>query len=520
MKKGDAIDVWIIDHALGQGGMGSVYRCHNRNAPRILAAIKVLDPTLRRSEGAKARFVREAEILYALDHPNVVKVRGVRMDVSTPYLEMEFVDGTDLETKLSSGAFSIPIATTLTMQLVDALAHVHSKGVQHRDIKPSNLIVQGADRIKLVDFGIATESDAAKLTLGNQAFGSVSYVPPEWLSTNVDPTLWDIYAAGLVIGELFTGRQAFPLYPEATLNQEVHRIIREKENMAALELPPRFPDPIRELVREMTRADPKRRLSDLRQAVSILNGAPEPQARPVQIVVAAPPEPASHTMLPEDEPAPSTPPASTVNTDPPLPRTPTVPNLGKTLVPRDASSIPGLKIPTRPVEARRSNTHGPVKPVTIRPPEARPPLSPPVQRIQRWRPSLPGSSEPTNGDPSYSSARSRTATWLEVRWESAERFRHTCGTQLINYVLVLPRAGGSPPTEGAIRALLSHGNVHIDCPATVQVATVSAVTYRLELDHRQLETLHRWLAVPPRISSDPRRDLARDDSLPPGGGTR
>ena len=103
LNPGDEIDIWVVERALGQGGMGSVYRCHNREARRILAAIKVLDPSVSRVPSAKARFVREAEILFRLDHPGIVKVRNVRMEIDTPYLEMEFVDGVGLNERIGDG---------------------------------------------------------------------------------------------------------------------------------------------------------------------------------------------------------------------------------------------------------------------------------------------------------------------------------------------------------------------------------------------------------------------------------
>ena len=103
LQQGDEIDIWVVEHPLGQGGMGSVYRCHNRSAKRILAAIKTLDPRLNRVASAKARFVREAEILFALEHPNIVKVRNVRMDAELPYIEMEFVSGHSLEAQIRQG---------------------------------------------------------------------------------------------------------------------------------------------------------------------------------------------------------------------------------------------------------------------------------------------------------------------------------------------------------------------------------------------------------------------------------
>ena len=99
-KPGDTIDAWTVERQLGSGGMGSVYLCRNRGARRILAAVKVLDSRLDASPKVRARFVREAELLFSLQHPNIVKVRNVRMDATPPYLEMEFVEGPNLDAVL------------------------------------------------------------------------------------------------------------------------------------------------------------------------------------------------------------------------------------------------------------------------------------------------------------------------------------------------------------------------------------------------------------------------------------
>ena len=125
LKPGDTIDIWVVDRALGQGGMGSVYRCHNREAKRILAAVKVLDARFGRQDIAKARFIREAEILFSLDHPHIVKVRNVRMDLELPYLEMEFIDGVNLETRMHEGPMSPAVALPLFRQVADALRYLH-----------------------------------------------------------------------------------------------------------------------------------------------------------------------------------------------------------------------------------------------------------------------------------------------------------------------------------------------------------------------------------------------------------
>lgn len=245
--------------------MGSVYRCHNREAKRILAAVKVLDQSLQRVPHAKARFIREAEILFELDHPHIVKVRNVRMDLATPYIEMEFVDGESLEDRIRSGPMTPAEALPLFRQVADALVYLHARGIRHRDIKPSNLLVVGGHDVKLVDFGIATEADAATLTERGQTFGSVPYAPPEWLDPeHLDPVRWDIYSAGVVFHELLTGRPAFPMGGQGTQKQWVVHVMAAKQNHPPLDPGPNLPVKLRRLIRDMTRASWQERLEDVR----------------------------------------------------------------------------------------------------------------------------------------------------------------------------------------------------------------------------------------------------------------
>ena len=210
LQPGEAIDIWVVEAALGSGGMGSVYRCHNRTATRIMAAIKVLEGGLHRHPEAQKRFVREAEILHALDHPNIVKVRNVRSESEPPYIEMEFVAGESLDERLRRGPLPYPEAVQFMRQCADALAYLHDKAIRHRDIKPANLLVQKDGRVKLVDFGLAVEQDHTRITQAGMAFGTVSYAPPEWITPDtLDPAKWDIYALGVVFYELLTLRSPY-----------------------------------------------------------------------------------------------------------------------------------------------------------------------------------------------------------------------------------------------------------------------------------------------------------------------
>lgn len=451
LKAGDVIDVWIVDRPLGRGGFGSVYRCRNKSAARILAAVKVLDESLGRSTDAQARFVREAEILFGLDHPNIVKVRNVRMDGATPYLEMEFVDGIDLERRLQRGPIALPDALPLFEQVADALAYLHRQGVRHRDVKPGNIVLRKDGSLKLVDFGIATEGDGAFPGGGDSAFGSLAYVPPEWREADIDHVRWDVYAAGLVFWEVLTGREAFPVRDGAALEEEVARVLGEKQRAPFLALPG-FPSALSALVADMTRAAPAERLGSF----------DEVRARLLAV-------------------------RAEVDADPTRPLGP--PALTRTDPGEAARGRAGATAVTLPNPAH--DTLVPASPAPAGDPlSVEPALEPPT-----WRSSLPGATPPRGGDPSFAVARSKRASWLEVRWSSPDRFREWCTTQLLNYTLVLPAGPDVLPTRGPIRVLLSHEDVQIDCAASVQAEGPAAVSYRLELDLPQIERLRRWIAT-------------------------
>ncbi len=271
MEPGQVIDIWVVEKAIGSGGMGSVYRCYNKHAPRILAAIKTLDPAVRRLGESEARFVREAEILFSVDHPSVVKVRNVRLDLDTPYLEMEFVEGESIENRLCRGPMPQPEAVALAMQLLDALAYLHSKGIRHRDIKPSNLLINRHGRLKLVDFGLATEADMAKITRADSTFGTVSYAPPEWIRPDtLHPEQWDVYASGVVLWEMLTSKVAFEGEPNVDPRQQAFLIMTKKQGHPPLDPGEGFDAGLRALIREMTDSDPAKRTRSAKDALDRL----------------------------------------------------------------------------------------------------------------------------------------------------------------------------------------------------------------------------------------------------------
>ncbi|MCA9568326.1 MAG: protein kinase, partial [Myxococcales bacterium] len=263
----------MVEKALGAGGMGSVYRCHNHDAPRIRAAVKVLETTARSARGARERFVREAELTFQIDHPNVVKVRNIRIEHDPPYLEMEFVEGRSLEDRLQTGAVPLDEALDLAHQLARAVAYLHSRGIRHRDIKPANILIDARGTLKLVDFGLALEAGTDRITAENSSFGTVSYAPPEWVDPDrLDPAAWDMYAVGVVFYEMLTGGVAFPISGTGSARQQAMQVIVGKQGHPPLDPGEPFSDELRGLVRALTNADPTRRLVDARHLVRILDG--------------------------------------------------------------------------------------------------------------------------------------------------------------------------------------------------------------------------------------------------------
>ncbi len=274
LQNGDLIDIWVVEKPLGAGGMGSVYRCHNRSALRILAAIKVLEGNLRKYPEAEARFIREAEILFGLDHPNIVKVRNIRTDVDPPYLEMEFVEGRSLEDKLARGALPVDEAVSIMRQLTDAISHLHAKGIRHRDIKPANVVVRDDGTVKLVDFGLAMESDVTRITQQGISFGTVSYAPPEWINPDkLDPALWDLYAAGVVFYEMLTGKVAFGVSGQGNARQQALQVMMAKQGHTPLDPGDAAPTAYREIVKGLTDPDPAARTQTADEVLRALDRA-------------------------------------------------------------------------------------------------------------------------------------------------------------------------------------------------------------------------------------------------------
>ncbi len=200
---------------IGEGGMGAVYRAHDESLERDVA-IKVLPAGLLEDEGARKRFRQEALALAKLNHPNIEAVYEFSTQDANDFLVMEFVPGVTLSDKLAAGPLPEKDVVRLATQFAEGLAAAHEQNIIHRDLKPGNLRLTPDGRLKILDFGLAKlvrpRGDAAVtegVTHTHAVSGTLPYMAPEQLRGAAADARSDIYAAGVVLYEMATGKRPF-----------------------------------------------------------------------------------------------------------------------------------------------------------------------------------------------------------------------------------------------------------------------------------------------------------------------
>jgi tetratricopeptide (TPR) repeat protein len=230
LKAGTRLGPYEIVARIGTGGMGEVYRARDTRLHRPVA-IKILHRTFT-SPAARERFQREARAASALNHPNICVIYDVGEADGLPYLVMELLDGRTLRERIGTKPLHIPEALALSIQVADALDAAHSQGIVHRDIKPDNIFVTDRGHAKVLDFGLARQSQPADpeaqteemLTAPGSAVGTIAYMSPEQArGQNVDARS-DLWSLGVVLYEMATGARPFhgptsPMVFDALLNK-------------------------------------------------------------------------------------------------------------------------------------------------------------------------------------------------------------------------------------------------------------------------------------------------------------
>lgn len=275
-----------IDGALGRGGMGSVWRAHHADLGTV-RAIKVLDPVLARDESVVARFVQEARIQLELDHPNIARTENFSREPLA--IVSEYVEGRSLAAVIAaeSGPITLERVLSLMDQIVAGVGHAHDKGIVHRDLKPSNVMVTVDGTVKLLDFGIAKVLDGSQHTRTGATIGTPEYMSPEQIqgSKDIDERS-DVYALGVILYQLLTGRVPFQLRPDCSNDFAVRRSHVDESPPDPRALNPALPQLAADVALRALSKAPAERFKSTRDMAEALTAL---RSLPVATLAAAPP---------------------------------------------------------------------------------------------------------------------------------------------------------------------------------------------------------------------------------------
>ena len=219
---GERIDAFELEHSIGVGGMGAVFRALDTPLERHVA-LKVLPPEQARDPEVVQRFYQEGRAAASLDHENIARVYTIGHDGRYHYIAFEYIEGTTVRQRVEQhGPLPVSEAVNYTLQIADALVHAAERGVVHRDIKPSNIIVTPHGRAKLVDMGLARRFERGVddgLTQSGMTLGTFDYISPEQARDPRDVDVRsDLYSLGCTLFHMLTGR---PPFPEGTVLQKL-----------------------------------------------------------------------------------------------------------------------------------------------------------------------------------------------------------------------------------------------------------------------------------------------------------
>jgi len=205
---GKTVAQYRILDKLGQGGMGVVYRAEDTNLKRPVA-LKFLLPRALGGGEERTRFIHEARAAASLNHPNICTVHEIGEYDGEPFIAMEFVEGRSLSSLIAEGPLKLDRAVDVAKQVAEGLNEAHANGVVHRDVKSDNIMVTGAGRAKIMDFGLAAAVGQTRLTGEGATVGTVAYMSPEQTRGERVDGRSDIWSLGAVMYEMITGRQPF-----------------------------------------------------------------------------------------------------------------------------------------------------------------------------------------------------------------------------------------------------------------------------------------------------------------------
>ena len=280
LAPGSCLDSYEIVAPLGAGGMGEVYRARDATLKRDVA-VKVLPEYWSRDPERLRRFEQEAQATAALNHPNIVSIFHVGRHEGSPYIVTELLQGETLRERLRKGPMRLREVLDYGRELARGLAAAHDAGIVHRDLKPENTWITKDGRIKILDFGLA-KFDLAKTASADgatvsgqrsspgQVLGTVGYMSPEQVRGQIADARSDIFAAGVVLYEMLTGKPAFR---KATAADTMSAILNE-DPLSVSQIAPNVPPGLQRVVTRCLAKNPAQRIqhaSDLEFALEALS---------------------------------------------------------------------------------------------------------------------------------------------------------------------------------------------------------------------------------------------------------
>ncbi len=311
-------NTYRIEKLLGQGGMGAVFRAQDVALNRAVA-IKVMHSHIAQQQGFRERFMQEARAIAALDHPGIVQIYAFSRDPTLLYIVMAFIPGQNLQDWLHllserGMVLALPESLAIVEQVSDALGYAHARGVFHRDIKPGNVILRPLEpgqtdpfglgfHPMLTDFGLAKLSEGGIMSMPGTSMGTPAYMAPEQCEGGDIDGRADIYALGIVLYEMVTGRLPFEVH---TLTEAIRAHTKEPPPPPR-SVDPEIPSQVEEIILKALAKSPGDRYQNAGELRSALDAARVSLARPAEHTMTAgtpAPKASLATMVSREQPQP------------------------------------------------------------------------------------------------------------------------------------------------------------------------------------------------------------------------